>query len=147
MWKYLRSVLRPPVIDDPTFGKLVFDRGSRAWEGAVTPPFAGFEVGLLVDADESGPTEQQRAFYRELSGRYSELREAIEDVLLEALQNWDPSIRREEVWERFALESISVPRSSRDDRSWELWYTLSEDPHYFCVIFDDWRVDGIRVDG
>lgn len=147
MWDYLRRLFRPLVIEDPTFGKLVFDRGSRAWEGALRPPFAEGEVGLLVAADESGPTERQREFYRKLSERYAELRNAIEDVLLDALQNWDSSVGREEVWDRFTLESMSLPRSSRDDWVWELCYTLSGDPHYFCIMFDDWSVEGVRVDG
>ena len=147
MWERLRRIFRPLVVEDPTFGKLVYRPGTRAWEGAVEPAFAEYEVGLLVEADESGPVERQRDFYRELTARYSELHNTIEDILLEQLQNWDPSIGRDEIWARFTLESMSVPRLSGDDRKWELCYTLSEDPHYFCVMFDDWNVEGVRVDG
>lgn len=106
-----------------------------------------FEVGLLVEADEDGPSERQREFYRELTARYSELRAAIEDDLLEQLKNWDSSIDRKEVWERFTLESMSISKLSDDDRNLELCYTLSDNPHYFCVILEDWSVEGIRVDG
>jgi hypothetical protein len=127
----LREIFRQRTIDDPAFGKLGYHRGSRAWEGALIPPFAEIEVGLVVEAGEVGPTEQQREFYRQLAARYPELRTPIEDVLLEMLQNWDASIGREEVWTRFTLESMSIPRLTGDDRSWEFCYTLSGDPHYF----------------
>lgn len=146
MWQRLKRVFRPLSIDDPTFGRIVYHRGSRAWEGAISPPFAEQEVGLVVEADEGGPSERQRQFYDELKSRYADLRTMIEDVLLETLQNWDSSIGRKEVWERFRLESMSIPGLS-DDASWELCYTLSGDPHYFCVMFEAWSIEGVRVDG
>ncbi len=104
MLQRLRERFRQRMIDDTTFGKLVYHR-------------------------------------------YSELRTSIEDVLLETLQNWDSSIGSDALWKHFTLESLSIPRLGDDDRRWELCYTLADDPHYFCVMFDMWIVEGVRVDG
>lgn len=91
---------RRPNLDDRTFGAI-----SMTTEGYWESPafrFAGYEdVQLLVDGDESGPTEAQRHFFHEVSARFDELESRIRQAL-SAYREDHPS------QERFRLAAIYI---------------------------------------
>jgi hypothetical protein len=69
---------------DPSFGEIRFS--FDAWDGLV--PFAHAPsklsaFGVHVWADDSGPTDSQRATFEELKARYASLWPAIADAVLE----------------------------------------------------------------
>lgn len=55
-------------LQDPVFGLIRYDRG--IWTFLPTKPEDGFMIG--VDAPNTGPSEQQRAFFSQLSLKLSD---------------------------------------------------------------------------
>jgi hypothetical protein len=58
-------------VEDPTFGALTYE--APWWRGRVLFPPCSGEVAIGIEADEQGPTEQQRERFRELVQRYAGL--------------------------------------------------------------------------
>jgi hypothetical protein len=58
-------------VEDPTFGELTYE--PPWWRGKVLFRPCSSEVAINIEADEHGPTEQQRNLFRELDRRYQGL--------------------------------------------------------------------------
>jgi hypothetical protein len=72
-------------ITDPTFGQIAFL--VDAWDGLVPfehDPSGTAKFGVHVWADESGPTDSQRATFEELKARYAALWPEIAKAMLRA---------------------------------------------------------------
>jgi hypothetical protein len=64
-------------MDDPVFGRISFDQGF--WTFIPNPPAAGFMI--TIDARETGPTPEQRAFFQHISSRLGKFEERARDFM------------------------------------------------------------------
>lgn len=144
--RWLRERLQPRTCTDPLFGVLRFQRVGF-WEGRA--PFAPVarEVEVLIDADEDGPSLEQRAFYRELERRYDTLTGPLGDLLHEAYTNWKEDFPRPRIWEEFRLVAIDVPGGDVATASWELSFDCRSDDHSFDVQMRGWTPEGVAING
>jgi hypothetical protein len=142
----LRRLYKPPTRVDPFFGTIRYQRVGF-WEAKMyfAPEEDTFEIA--IDANAAGPTRSQKHFFQELERRYPALKQEIGGELLDQLRNWTEDADPEAVWQRFRLDSFGIPNLDAGNTEWELVYEHLEDGHYFCVIMQEWQIEGIRVDG
>jgi hypothetical protein len=63
--------------DDLVFGRITFDQG--IWTFIPNPPVAGFMI--TIDAPETGPTPEQRAFFQHIRSRLGEFELRARDFM------------------------------------------------------------------
>ena len=154
----LRNLIRrmlpsPLVIDDPTFGRLRFQRTHHSersyWEGAGVFTPTGTNIEYFIDADEEGPGPEQRALYRVMQSRYPELRLTLTPLLVHAYREWCNEAPPPDIWGVFTLASLSVPRAESPAMHWEMTFDCrDDDEHIFTAVMLGWEVEGpIRIDG
>ena len=105
-------------LNDPDFGKIEWKR--RGWEGQLD--LWDYRcVQVLLDGDDSGPSSEQRAFYRALRGNPDRIRERIEESIhCYAAQ---PSGLAVSATQPLKLKSIFFPNSPPLE-TWRVWYDL-----------------------
>lgn len=64
-------------LDDPVFGRITFDQG--IWTFIPNPPAAGFMI--TIDASETGPTPEQRAFFQRIISRLAQFEQHARDFI------------------------------------------------------------------
>lgn len=89
-------------IVDPFFGRLELDRSEmltrpgqprsrkyfQYWQGRVQFDPTGSEIGVLLPANETGPTEDQREVFRELTARWSYMTALVADAVYPVYLEW-----------------------------------------------------------
>ena len=92
--KWLRKLFgeppKPPKeLIHPVFGRCLFDEGMdgrSGWEAECECD--GRKISVLIDGDETGPTEQQVAFYRNVVADLDGLFLRVADVIGPKYQAW-----------------------------------------------------------
>ena len=84
--KELRLRLRPPVLQDPDFGRLVYmyignDPSRSYWEGEWLFPPTGTTVSIALPGTADGPVASGRAFYLSMPGRFDRIMELVRPTL------------------------------------------------------------------
>lgn len=139
-----------PLFPDPFFGELRFYEAKTGNFFSGSRAFAptGGAIDLLIEAEEEGPGEEQRAFFREVEQRYAELKEAagplLEDLFGDAIDGF--AIRDFDA--EFTPVHLRIPRPEPLPRQWELTFTSThDDRHQFTVLFSEWKATNVQVDG
>jgi hypothetical protein len=154
MLSNLRRVFKPLVIEDPVFGSLRFmrmpDPRKSYWE--VAARFRGLSeapIELFIDADETGPKDQQRILYARMADKFEVILGLTLVELERAYSQWFQRQPPAELSARFSLESLSVPSMEADTMEWELCFSCSDDSeHLFTVEFVGWKPTGnVSIDG
>jgi hypothetical protein len=150
----LLGLVRPPTLDDPFFGRLVYmkmrDRRLSYWEATRVFAPTGQEIDLFIRAPAplAPPNEAQRAFYQDVADGYADISAAIEPKLRLEVEDWlgrkiDGSLDRE-----LSLTSFSVPVPSAILPSWEMSFASSTDPdHLFTATLRGREVLDVAIDG
>lgn len=89
------AIFGKPLID-PFFGELHFNKGRfidsdgvyKYWQGRVRFDATGREIGIILPADETGPTEEQRSLYREISSHWESMTEWLPEAIYPAYSVW-----------------------------------------------------------
>jgi len=89
------AIFGKPLIDT-FFGELHFDRHRfidgpgvyKYWQGRVRFDATGREIGIILPADETGPAEEQRALYREISSHWESMTEWLPEAIYPEYSVW-----------------------------------------------------------
>jgi len=89
------SIFGKPLVD-PFFGELHFNRGRfingpgfyEYWQGRVRFDATGHEIGITLPADKTGPTEEQRSLYREISSHWESMIEWLPEAIYPVYSVW-----------------------------------------------------------
>jgi hypothetical protein len=150
----LLALVRPPRLDDPLFGRLVYMkmRDSRLsyWEATQVFAPTGQEVELFVRAPAplAPPNDAQRRFYQDVAESYAELFAAIEPRLRLEVEEWlgdkvDGPLDRE-----LTLTSFSIPVPSAVLPSWEMSFASTTDPnHLFTATLRGREIQDVAIEG
>jgi len=139
----------PKFVDD-LFGELRYtkfkDSLKNFYDGEVH--FQGRSVGISLDADENGPTNEQKDFFRKLDKEYSEIKESIiipflkkelEDHIEDAgLNNFDTA---------FDLDGISIRQIKNENTGWFITYDSKPMRHYVSIDFEGMEPKYMTIDG
>ncbi|HEY0672092.1 MAG TPA: hypothetical protein VGD27_07500 [Longimicrobiales bacterium] len=147
--KLLHSLVGPPPLDDPVFGRLVFKRRPIAgWHGETVFTPSGTKISLVIDANEAGPGDSQRQLYRKIESRWEDLRRAVSRELI----SFHNDVLEEEItdaWSIYRMSGVFLPRTESKRMNWELRFDSSKDrDHKYVVEFEGWEPTGeIRPEG
>ena len=139
-----------PLFNDPFFGELRFYEAKAGSFFGGRRAFAplGRDLEFLIRADESGPLEAQREFYRTLERDYELLKEKMRPFIEGEFRNWRDDFRIEDFDREFTLVHLSIPRPEPQPRKWELSFTTLHDAeHQITIEFEEWEATGILIDG
>ncbi|HEX3037170.1 MAG TPA: hypothetical protein VHT73_18955 [Thermodesulfobacteriota bacterium] len=142
----LKKTFSPITKEDPFFGNIRYQKVGF-WEGRKYFAPEKREYEITIDGGEDRPTESQRQFFRELELRYPSLKGEFSKDLLEQLRNWNEDCDEKDLWNQFELESFGLPDIDAGQKEWELVFEHKESGHYFCIMINEWNVEGIRIDG
>jgi hypothetical protein len=127
-----------PVLDDPYFGRLTFMRGGY-WEGELVVPGVSENVGLVVPASETGPSEEQAAFCRRLFADLEALFARFRPVFEGDFELWAEQPFPDEWRADFSLVGLGLPEAGENAKPWNVCYFVDAANHYFTVSFEDGR--------
>lgn len=143
---------KPVIIEDSFFGKLRYldfkgpSGGYFEGEGVFSP--INQEIGYMIQADISGPTEEQKEFYRELQKNFNCYTEKIRPLVEDEFRNWKEGFEIQDFNNEFTLESLTIPRLDSLPLIWNMSFTTIHDrDHQVTIDFKDHEPVGILIDG
>lgn len=137
-------------IVDELFGELGYTKFSNSlknfYDGEVT--LDSQKVGLNLDADESGPTKEQKDFYIKLRDSYPTIKkDIIIPFLKKELEQWEEN-EIIDFDKEFSLDGISISRITDKPVEWSLTLYSLKIQHYVTIEFVDLNPqEGVAVDG
>lgn len=140
---------KPKYIDE-FFGELGYtkfkDASKNFYDGQVN--FQGSLIGISLDADENGPTEKQKEFFKKLNSEYHQIKKSIiipflkkelEDHLEESgLHNFD---------HEFEFDGISIGPIKNEKTEWSITYDSKPMRHYVSIDFEGMEPKHVTIDG
>jgi hypothetical protein len=131
---------KPPKIQDPDFGELIFMFISNApkrsyWEGEWLFPPANTKIGITLDGDEYGPNQDARKWYLDyIPSRYDEMKKMISPILKIALRKWTNENIEGDVYRYVKLVGIGVENSKVDPTKWDISFETTGKKWLFISI-------------
>jgi hypothetical protein len=119
--------LLPKRRDDPLFGRMTWFPIAKHpernyWEGACTFAPANDVVEFIVDADEEGPSDLQRARVSELEVRWSSIEARVVTMLTARSKEILGGPLDVPFARKFKLGLISIPRLPASPTAWDITY-------------------------
>ncbi|RYY59753.1 MAG: hypothetical protein EOO12_15900, partial [Chitinophagaceae bacterium] len=101
-----------PLFNDPFFGALRYYEAASGNFYSGTRDFAplGRPVEILIEADESGPSEEQREFFRSVERDYRLLQEQARPFIEDEFRNWREDYVLQDFDGEFSLAHLRIPR-------------------------------------
>lgn len=140
---------------DEDFGQLQFvstQKLQSCWESMpiIFNP-TKTEISFIIEADESGPTEKQREFYKDLEANYFKYFETVCYPYLkrEIEETWykKEGLTEDEFKNGFLPESISFNTFKNEILNWEITFICEFDTHYFTIEMSNWEALNLQIDG
>jgi hypothetical protein len=110
--------------------------------------FQGNLIGIILTADEKGPTDEQKIFFKKLDSEYIIIKENIilpflkkelEDNLEESgLENFDS---------QFDFEAISIGEIKIENTEWSITYDAKSMRHFVTIDFEGMQPKYMSIDG
>jgi hypothetical protein len=142
---------KPPKIQDETFGEMVYcdfkDPSKNFFEGQGLFKPRQKTIGFTIDADESGPTRDQKDFYHSVENKYGQIKAAMIPLLNSELTDWYEGNKIEDFDSEFELESIVIPRMDKAPVQWSMVYVAKKIKHWATIEFVDFEPKHVLIDG
>jgi hypothetical protein len=131
----LRKLLlqfRPPKINDPDFGTLVYIYIPRSpsrsyWEGEWLFPPTRTKVAITLPGALDGPLKEARMFHLQLPSRFDQLLSDVRPALNRVFQEWLGRPLNSDLWQDVRLSGFGVDDVTATPRTWEVSFeTTSE---------------------
>ncbi|MGH1385215.1 hypothetical protein [Kordia sp.] len=137
-------------LTDDLFGELTYmtskDASLNVYEGNVR--FQGSYIGIGVDADENGPTKEQKEFFKKLDATYNHIKEnIIIPFLKKELEDALEHTGLEDFDNQFEFDGISIERIKDENVKWSITYYSNPMRHYVTVDFVNMEPTLTGIDG
>ncbi len=149
--RFLRNLLGGrPRVTHPVFGPMIFyDFGTKGSYWEAEREVEGRTIGVIINGDQAGPTEDQVAFYRGAIGDLDGLFQRVAGIIAPEYESWvgSPLPRR---WrDAFALSGITIPQDGKDTEEWDIGFDCLTDPkgHTFTIAIEQGRPTTVAIDG
>ncbi len=121
----LKLRLRPPRLDDPDFGPLLFMYISHSpeksyWEAEWKFPPVGYEVSIALPGDKTGPTPQGRAFYLSRAAEFDRIISLVRPQLDAVCREWLGRPLADDIWADVKLAGFGVEDPTASPLSWDV---------------------------
>ncbi len=143
---------KPPTIQDDFFGKLTFidfkDSSKDYFEGRGKFLPTDSQIEYLIDGDISGPTKEQRDFYKKVEDSYDEIITKITPLIEEEFRNWQEDFVIKDFKKEFVPVGMKIPRLPAEGIAWDISFnTIHDANHQITVDFKNFEPDSILIDG
>ena len=143
---------KPIIIQDDFFGALRFmdfkDSSKDYFEGKGHFIPTNSETEYLIQADDKGPTDEQKQFYRDLQDNFQQYLEKIKPLIEDEFRNWKEEFEIKDFNKEFTLVCITIPRHDSSPLKWDMAFTTIHDlNHQVTIDFVDKEPISILIDG
>jgi hypothetical protein len=141
---------KKPKFVDELFGELGYqtfrDSSKNFYEGEVN--FQGKLIGIGIDADENGPTNEQKEFFKKLNTEYNKIKEnIILPFLRNELENNIEDAGLNNFDNEFEFDGISIGRIKNEKTEWSITYDSKPMKHYVSIDFEGMKPKYMTIDG
>ncbi|RPD47711.1 hypothetical protein DNI29_09715 [Hymenobacter sediminis] len=127
-------------IEDQKFGTLLFVDGKGVWpnylegERLFTP--TGTAIELCIEANATGPTGAQRAFYQQIEEQYFAFLPAVQQLVETAVSAWLSDSRARSFIQGLLPVYLSLPRleEQMSEVEWEMAFESPDDKNHTCTL-------------
>lgn len=135
---------------DELFGELKYstfkDKSENFYEGTIF--LDSQQCGITIDADEDGPTNEQRRFFNDLKDKYPSIKSNLVSFLKDKLNGWTQDNMTLKFDEEFNLDGISLSIINEEPIEWSLILFSKKINHYITIDFVSWTPkESITIDG
>lgn len=121
----LFSRFRPPSMDDPTFGRLLYmdvpRNPSRSyWEAEWLFPPTGTVVSIGLPGGKDGPLAESRAFFESLVPRFDAIVEMARPGLERVFREWYERPLGEPLWDEVKLAGFGLEDPRATPLEWDV---------------------------
>jgi hypothetical protein len=141
---------KKPKFTDDIFGELGYttfkDSAKNFYDGEVR--FQRKLIGIIIEADENGPTGKQKDFFEKIDKEYITIKDNIiipflkkelEDHIEEAgLNNFDSE---------FEFAAITIGQFKNESIEWSITYDSKPMRHYVSIDFIEMKPKYMNIDG
>lgn len=140
---------KPKFVDD-LFGEMGYtkfkDSLNNFYDGQVN--FNGKSIGIIITADENGPTNQQKSFFEKLEKEYEEIK--VNVILPYLKKEMDDNIEEtglNDFDNSFEIDGFSIGKNQNNKTEWSITYDSKTMRHYVSIDFEGIEPKNITIDG
>ena len=144
--KELRLRFRPPRMEDPDFGVLLYMHIPQApansyWEGEWLFPATRTKVAIALPGGLDGPDIKARAFYLELSTQFDHVVKQVWPALDRVFREWIGRPLDTDLWKDVRLSGFGVEPLNSVPITWDVmfettgekWLAITDDQFWLLV--------------
>ena len=141
---------KKPKFVDELFGELGYtkfkDSSKNFYDGQVN--FQGNFIGISIDADENGPTNEQKEFFKKLNTEYNKIKEnIILPFLRNELEDNIEDLGLNNFDNKFEFDEISIGRIKNEKTKWSITYDSKPMRHFVSIDFMGMKPKYMTIDG
>jgi hypothetical protein len=141
---------KKPKFVDELFGELGYtkfkDSSKNFYDGQVN--FQGNFIGISIDADENGPTNEQKEFFKKLNTEYNKIKEnIILPFLRNELEDNIEDLGLNNFDNKFEFDEISIGRIKNEKTEWSITYDSKPMRHFVSIDFMGMKPKYMTIDG
>ena len=125
------------IIQDPVFGSMTMFDDETGCYASVHFSILNKEIELYVHTNAWGPTEEQRALFKDIVQRYFQYTENLPALIEGAFRKEKPEFRITDFRREFELSVVTIPKLETTPLCWEFDFVTS---HYS----DGWVTVGYK---
>jgi hypothetical protein len=140
---------KKPKFVDELFGELGYtkfkDSSKNFYDGQVN--FQGNFIGISIDADENGPTNEQKEFFKKLNTEYNKIKEnIILPFLRNELEDNIEDLGLNNFDNKFEFDEISIGRIKNEKTEWSITYDSKPMRHFVSIDFMGMKPKYMTID-
>jgi len=150
---FFKIIKKPNKIQDEFFGELTpmemkSNPADSYFEGKIFFRPINEQIECFIAADLTGPTDEQRAFFRKVESSFEQLILKSKPFIEEEFNNWKDSFEIKDFKNEFKIVSILIPQKETYPSIWDMSFeTIHDANHLITINFEDFNVSGILIDG
>ena len=144
--KKIFTALGPLKLSDPVFGYIRFQKVGF-WEGKVQFKPLSSEIEVLIDGGATGPTEEQRRWFRIVEEKYLAALPQIIEAAMPRVREWNKELTNDRLLAELKLETISVNMCEPDAHEWDITFYSEPLEHWVNITLTEWTVNTTTIDG
>ncbi len=105
-------------------------------------------IEIKIEADESGPTQEQVDFFRSVEDNYATISSSMIPLIEEEVRNWDAAFKIRDFQKEFRAVYLCLSKGEPQPIIWEIAFESDYDKnHTFTLGMADFKATKIHIDG
>lgn len=144
---------KPIKLDNEFFGTMLFIKDKKDpiksyFECKKHFAPTGKIIEIVIDGNESGPTQKQIEFFKNIEENFEELSKVIVPLIEDEFGNWKKGFKIANFQKEFEPVYLRLPRCETQPIKWEIAFESEHDRnHVFTITMSDFNAKEILIDG